>query len=355
LALVNGLDPQVNSYSINKDNLDTIGWKEDGGDRWALIAGDLSVIEQGYGMPEPEVLQAILKRHSVKDQIGYRRDYMAEHGARPGLEIDLAFKIIDSISIALSRRPDKGASIDQEQDVWAEACKLINKVLSDNPEILINLPDASIRNNSASSVQTPTMKALSTKLLANIEWLLEKKPSSATLWNQWLFWRRVEGSDRPIAQLVESAKASPISKPGTVPPANAIDAYYYECIKKEEWAKVISLLKVPWDREFAKLTDIQRANPNFKLSDPPQTGSVSSVAEWEARFVHQQSAELGDNVVIPLIEAYLHDGRPSDAKDIFDAWLGLGGTFKDISKVVELARKLGHERLAVEWEGKVKK
>jgi len=198
------------------------------------------------------------------------------------------------------------------------------------------------------------MKTLSTKLLANIEWLLEKKPSSEQLWSQWLFWRWVEGSDRPIAQLVESAKASPISKPGTVPPASAINAYYYECKNNEEWAKVISLLRVPWDREFGRITDIQRTNPNFKPSNPAMS-SYSNMAELEMFIVQQTSAGLGDNVAIPLIEAYLHDGKPSDAKEIFDAWLGLGGTFKDISKIVDLARKLGQERLAVEWEGKVKK
>ena len=138
-ALINGLDPRLRSYSIGKDDLETLGWKADDGDRWALIAGDLSVIEQGYGMPEPDTLLVMLKRHNVKDEVGYRRDYMTEHSARPGLEIDLAFRIIENVSAALSRRLDKGANIDKEQDVWAEACKLIKKVLSDNPEILINL------------------------------------------------------------------------------------------------------------------------------------------------------------------------------------------------------------------------
>jgi pentatricopeptide repeat protein len=364
-ALVSGLVPALRTYSAYPTIIDgvaildpmaSMGWKADDGDRWALIAGDMRAIEQGYGMPEPDTLQAMLKRHNVKDEAGYRRDYMAEHGARPGLEIDLAFTIIDSTSAAFSRRPDKGANIDKEQDVWAEACKLINKVLSENPEILINLPNTYGRGNSANSIQTPAMKALSTKLLANIEWLLEKKPSSENLWNQWLFWRWVEGSNRPIELIVESAVASPISIPGTVPPAEAMDAYYDECKKNEEWRKVISLLRVVWDREFARITDIQRTNPNFKVSAPAGNPSnFSSMAEYEAYLVQQWSAGLGDSVVIPLMEAYLHDSKPSDAKDIFDAWLGSGGTFKDISKVAELARKLGHERLAVEWEGKVKK
>jgi hypothetical protein len=88
------------------------------------------VIEQGYGLPEPEVLQAILNRHAIRDEAGYRRDYISEHGARPGLEIDLAFIAISSNNIALSLQPDGGAKIDQDRDIWAEPFSLINNIVS---------------------------------------------------------------------------------------------------------------------------------------------------------------------------------------------------------------------------------
>ncbi|MDR2560157.1 MAG: hypothetical protein LBC63_00070 [Holophagales bacterium] len=352
-TMVNRLDPPLRNYFISKDDLDTIGWKADDGDRWALIAGDLSVLEQGYGMPEPEILQAMLKRHNVKDEAGYRRDYMAEHGARSGLKIDLAFNIISSWDTQI-RQQNKGSNTDQGQDDWAEVCTLMNEVLSSNPEILVNLPGVYRRFNSILSHQG--MKSLSTKLLANIETLLEKKPSSNELWGQWLFWRRAEGSGRPIEPMVESIKASPIAKLGTVPPVIAIDEYYDECRENGKWAKVISLLKMVWDRDFTRITEIQEANPSFKASAPAANKNIfSGMTDYEADMVQRLSPWLGDNVAIPLIEAYLNDGKPNDAKDIFDAWLGVGGTFKDISKIIELARKLGQERLALEWETKAKK
>ena len=345
-AMVKRLDPPLRDYSIDEDDLETIGWKADDGDRWALIAGDLSVIEQGYGMPEPEVLQAMLKRHDIKGEAGYRRDYMSKHGVRPGLEIDLAFTITNIELFGQNNSADK------EQDIFAEACALINKVLSGNPEILINLPNAEgamfidePRTFYGNLLQSPAMNSLATRLLTNIETLLEKKPSSKNLWNQWLFWRWVKGDDRSMERLLESVKASPISKPGTVPPAIVIDAYYNECKKNEKWPKVISILRMVWDREFDRIKEIQEEDPKFKLSAPDaDSNSFSSEAEY---------AELGDNVAIPLIEAYLYDGKPGNAKEIFDAWLGLGGTFNDISSIVELAKKLGQERLAVEWEKRV--
>jgi len=352
-ALVNGLNPPLRNYPIGKDDLDTIGWKADDGDRWALIAGDLSVLEQGYGMPESDALQAILNRHAIKDEAGYRREYMSEHGTRPGLEIDLAFNIISSWDTQI-RQQNKGTNTDQGQDAWAEVCTLINEVLSNNPEILVDLPG--VYRRFASILSHQAMKSLSTKMLANIEMLLEKKPSSDNLWSQWLFWRRAEGGERPIEPIVESLKASPISKLGTVPPVIAIDEYYNECKENGKWSKVISLLKMVWDRDFTRITELQGASPSFKVSDPAANKNIfSGMTDYDADMVQRMSPGLGDNVAIPLIEAYLNDGKPSDAKDIFDAWLGVGGTFRDISKIVELARKLGQERLAVEWEKKIKK
>jgi hypothetical protein len=66
-------------------------------------------------------------------------------------------------------------------------------------------------------------------------------------------------------------------------------------------------------------------------------------------------ANLGNTLGIPLIEAYLQDGRPREADEIFNAVLEIGGTFTDISKIVQLAKEKGQDRLAKEWEEKIKK
>jgi hypothetical protein len=332
--------------------MDALAWKADDGDRWALIGGDMRVLEQGYAMPDPDTLQAILYRHSAKDEPGYRRSYMMEYGATPGFEVDLAMNIINSNLVALSRRPDKGAGIDPAKDIWMEASSLLNKVLADNPEIFINLRSA---YNLVSVIESQAMKMLSTRLMANIEMQIYKKPSSDALWRQWLFWRQVEGADRPIEPIVESVKLSPITKPGTVPPGTAIGAYYNECKKNEKWPKVISLLRIVWDREFGRIEDIIKDDPNFKISAQPADTNISTIEQYQRGLVQQNSPKLADAVAIPLIDAYLKDGKPNDAKEIFDAWLGCGGTFNDVSKIAELAKSLGQERLAQEWEAKAKK
>jgi tetratricopeptide (TPR) repeat protein len=354
-AITNRLAPRLPMYSTSNFGLEMMSWKKEDGDRWALIGGDLSVMEQGYGMPEPEILQAILNRKSIKDEAGYRRSYMAEHGARPGLEVDLAFTIFGNNVRALERQRDQGANADPSEDIWAEACSLLNRVLANNPEILINMPSPWTADSSMR--QSQAMKSLSVKLLANIEMQLERKPSSGSLWTQWLFWRYVENAERAIEPIVESVKTSPISKPSTVPPGIAINAYYEECRRNGKWPKVISLLKMVWDREFTRIAEIQKTDPSFKVSEVPtnQGWTFNSVEEYEARLAQQNSRRIGDDVAIPLIEAYLNDGKPFEAKEIFNAWLGCGGTFKDISKIVAAAKAQGQERLAQEWEEKMKK
>jgi hypothetical protein len=147
---------------------------------------------------------------------------------------------------------------------------------------------------------------------------------------------------------MEAVIPSPLSSPGTVPPAVVIGAYYDECKRDGKWDKVAKLLKAVWDREFGRITDLQREDPNFKPSAP----SGDSLAAF---FVSRTSQILGDRVVVPLMEAYLRDGKSRDANDVFSAWLGCGGTIGDISKIVELAKELRYEALAKEWEERVKK
>jgi hypothetical protein len=147
---------------------------------------------------------------------------------------------------------------------------------------------------------------------------------------------------------MEAVVPSPISSPGTVPPGIVFGAYYDECKREGRWDKVVKLLKAVWDREFGRITDLQRENPNFKPS-APNSGS------FEASIVSHTSQTLGDRLVVPLMEAYLRDGKSRDANDILNAWLGCGGTIGDISKVAELAKELRHEALAKEWGERVKK
>jgi len=59
---------------------------------------------------------------------------------------------------------------------------------------------------------------------------------------------------------------------------------------------------------------------------------------------------LGDVLGAPLMEAYLQDGRPVDADEIFKAVLDLGGKFKDFAKMIELAKTKGNESLATRWQ-----
>jgi pentatricopeptide repeat protein len=349
--LANSLSSVLRVYGAPAANANTLGWSAGDGDRWALVGGDLKVIEQGQGLPEQDALQFLLSRNNIKDEAESIRSYMSEYGAQPGLELELAFFMIDRIHDRLGSQQGKPASAQMNvnaDDPFIESSRYLNRVLTNSPGAMINMPYVYRRLNDPPESQS--MKAISRPMLAHLEPLLLKKPSSSMLWGQWLYWRWMEGAQRPIEPLMEAVVPSPISSPGSVPPGVVFDAFYDECKREGRWDKVVKLLKAVWDREFGRITDLQRENPNFKPSI-----SIGDRLSFEASIVARIGQTLGDRVVVPLMEAYLRDGKSRDANDIFNAWLGCGGTISDISKVVELAKELRYEGIAREWEERVKK
>ena len=349
-----GLSPalRVHAGSGTDVDIDTLGWKRGDGDRWALIGGGSFVLEQGFGLPEPDALQNILDRHSVISTSDYYRKYMSEHGAQPGLELRLAFDIMTNYYIAWDRnRTIAPSNHEESEDFWAEAASLLRKVLSSHPDVLMNMPYAFFD----APIESQAMKALSKPLLSQIESLLARKPSSRELWSQWQLWREIEGAKRPIGPLAEAVVPSPMAKPGTVPPAAIFNQYYEECKADGKWHKAIGLLRAVWDREYSRVLSLKKKNPDIKLAAPKSRPSSGSAKDFEAYHTLAASSALGDKVGIPLIEAYLMDDKPIEAREIFNAWLDCGGTFTDIAKIAGLARERGQERLAREWEAKVQR
>jgi hypothetical protein len=146
-------------------------------------------------------------------------------------------------------------------------------------------------------------------------------------------WRDIENDNRPTNSILSKIKFSPMTKPGTVPPGFVLTRYYEECKKNGDWGKVIELLKDAWDREFFDALKTQSEKPGQPPSNP----------------------KLGDEVGIPLMEAYLNDQKPALADEVFRAWLEVGGMFEKIARAVELAKEKGQERLSLEWERSLKK
>jgi hypothetical protein len=298
-----------------------LGWKIEDGNGWALISADGHLLAKDSGIPSLEDVQAIFDRFNIKSQLEIYKKYMADHGSSPQLELLAAFEIYKN-------RREIAASTDgsQDENSIAEFAWYLNKVMREHPGALAYLP--SIWSASHNEVLT----SLSKQMLANIELLLLNKPSTVTLWNQWIFWKNIEGSERSLESMVESVKLSPLAKAGTVPPSSVIDYYFEDCKRNGSWNKVIGLLKTAWDREFLRL-------------DTNMGYSYSGI----------NKGTLGDRLGVPLIEAYLQDGRPNEANEIFNAVLGIGGKFTDISKIAALAKEKGQERLAREWGERVKK
>lgn len=324
------------------DSDDKLGWKADDPFGWALVSEDGRVLAHDTAVTSLDAMQSILSRFNIRSETEIWRKYMIENSNPPGLELMIAMNIVNSNILMLNSQAQPIASSGpdgiSDETLWEEATRLIGRALSDNPDILVNIPTTASFGrlvDSAKSILAKSLllKTLSWRMLANIEALLERKPASENLWYQWIFWNAVEDSELPMDSIVDRAKPSPLSQAGTVPPVWVIDAYYEDCKKIGNWPKAINLLKAAWDREFARVTS---------------PGDSSSV-----RFVNKGS--IGDRIGIPLIEAYLQDNKPGLADEIFNAVLDCGGEFTNISKIAELAKEKGQDRLLREWEGKIGK
>jgi tetratricopeptide (TPR) repeat protein len=333
--LIEQLAPRISSQPANihygKD-IDSLGWKKDDGPRWALVASDGRVMAQDSNIPTLDEMQTLYSRFGIENGIESCKKYLAAHSGLPGLEMRLAYSIVLENINAL-RGNQNTAPLDDIRDdaLWGDAAKYLRKVLAEHPEILVNL-STEIWYDGV-SIESQLLRAISKPMLTNIESLLGRKPSSDALWMQWLFWKDAEGDERSIEPLIDRIKLSPITQVGIVPPAVVIDTYYEDCKKSGSWGKVRVLLKAAWDREFSR------------------TDAKMGFVWWG--YIKKDS--LGDKLGIYLIEAYLQDGRPNDANEIFNAVLGIGGKFTDISIIIDLAKEKAQDRLAREWGERVKK
>ncbi|MCL1894217.1 MAG: hypothetical protein FWG02_08295 [Holophagaceae bacterium] len=309
------------------------GWKNEDGPRWGLFSADAKLLADGSDIPDRESMQTIFSRNNIISVADFFRKYIAEMGSTPGIELCLAYHIIDEYHLPLNSDNEPDTSL---ADFKNEAAIYLRRVI-DNPETLFNLPD--ISPNPGNRKQSMALKSISRSCIASIESLLERKPSDEKIWNQWLFWSGIEDAERPIEPLLERIKFSPLST-NMEAPSSVMDFYYEECKKNDDWPKIIKLLKKVWEREISIVNDPR--------SDEEKSGLIP--------YNKQESLNrVGNRVAIPLIEAYLHDSKFYEADDIFNTYMDSGGKFTDISKIVGLAKEKNQDRLVRAWETKVGK
>jgi len=348
--------PNLVTYAYTWRDYPTLGWKKADALKWALMREDGVLIAQGSEIPDVGDLQRMWDRLEFVAPPEWFRRYISQHPDQPGMALTFFSKTLNAIINRNSQNRDISEAwpwgqdwVDEYEKALEEAIKHLRRVMRDSPDNVASMPSVVAYPNQTSMAKAAKwlatvdesvasdIKALSGPILAAIESNMGKSPSSRSLWNNWLFWRIAEGRGRPMEPLVARLKYSPLSANSMGLPISVLDMYWDECKKNGSWAKVAELLKGPWERELSKAMDVK-----------------NGLADGE-EFRYINSASAGDNIGIPLIEAYLNDDRPGDANDVFNAWLDTGNTFKDVSAIVSLATAKGRERLAKDWEAKVKK
>jgi pentatricopeptide repeat protein len=311
----------------------TLNWTGDDF-RYALIDGDGLVMKEGTETLDSDELQEILEKNGIKTTAELAMEFLKDSPNHPETLITLGIDdILNAIGILEARSNDSDLDSTLDDEVWGRAAFAWNKIF--NHEYAIYAIPYFYAKKIAT--HSPLMKSISRRFRPNIEKALLAVPNSEAMWNLCLFWRNVAGNEWDFEPLLEKITPSPMDVKGTCPPPIFLEIYYNECKEKNDWSKIIKLLTEVWDRETS--LQIQENKTSEKNNEQP-------------KLIYSQ---LGDNVGYPLIEALLNSGRTRDADDVFIAWLDCGGTFSNISVLTELARKLGYESLAREWETRLKK
>jgi pentatricopeptide repeat protein len=322
-----------------------LGWRKEEGERWGIFSPQGILIEQGSTIPDLETMQSIFKRHGIENPIEYLRSYLSEKGSIPGLELHLAHQIMFRNFGATPRIEGKASLQDNEDEsIWGEAVRLFRGV-ADNLDILSNLPSLGFYIKDA-AVLSPLMKSISRQYLASIESLLKNKPSSDILWEQWFFWRSIEDARRPLKPTLDNIEPAPPAQITEILPQRVLTTYYEECKKDGNWEIVIELLEPVWARENERFLESRSQIEGLKQGS--EHDRIVALAREQA------SSSLADGIATLLIEAYLHAGKPVAAGEIFDACLEAGSKFSSTARLINLAKSLGHERLASEWEKKIR-
>jgi hypothetical protein len=304
-----------------------LGWTEDE-DKWALVSSDRRILHQETSIPEFETVKAVMARYGIKSKAELFRQYIQGHPSALGVELLLASEI-------LPYRDTKEG--EQDEALALEALGLYNKALRESPDSFVYGRSFGFLNfiDEYSNPTKPLMEPLLKPMLSNLESLLERKPSAENIWTQWLFWNKVEGKGRPLESLAERVVSSPFSGDGILDlPTSVLDAYLEELKKNGNWHKASALLKSVWDRYYYRATEISG-------------GLTLDSLQKAGLHLIQDSLQ---NAGLHLIQAYLQEGRQGEADDIFRAVMEFGSKFRNISKIVELAKVKGLEKLATEWQ-----
>ena len=330
-ARLKKVSPQVIAMGRSDPNqVKSLNWEKSEGLRWAFFSKDAEVLAQGESLPEVNEIQTLLDKSNLNG-IDAARRYNNEHPKEYEFILRFAFELIRYNCEQLGGDKQKTQlNYEQDENLWRETVSLLRTVLNYAPHLAIDLPY--INKPPQDLAQSQLLNFLSKQFLLSIEKNIDRKPSSSALWSQWIFWRSIEGDSRSIIPLMESIVPSPLSLTGTVPPAFAVNECYSEYYREGQWSKVIEMLRIPWERE------------KFKIEE----------AIIKDRS-HVPNVTIGDKLIMPMIEAFLNDGKYAEADGVLSNWLELNGTFTDSVKIVDLALKAGNEGLARKWESTIRK
>lgn len=316
--------------------------------RWALVDKEGAVLDTGTALPSAHDLSDLLERRGIQGPIQVLTAFLGSHPDR-----------VDALNALLSRRVALARALmkpflepvkpqkddggpprspeppglakplpdDEDARIWGPVARLV--ALGLRNRCLNDMSGAwSFQLGYAGAAHSPTMQAIASRCLPDLESELQVKPDDYNVWGLWVRMQEVAGG-RPIRPLLDSI--TPLPMPGTrvMPDDYSLGTYISGAARRQRWNDIVDLAQPWWD---------SRKETHWKVVMLDQDGKTmdSLKSDW-------------DRLIAPLVEAYLRLGQGYDADRVVReamAWRPSAGLPQWASA---LGRRCGDEQSASQW------
>ncbi|MCL1894025.1 MAG: hypothetical protein FWG02_07310 [Holophagaceae bacterium] len=187
---------------------------------------------------------------------------------------------------------------------------------------------------------SPLMKKLYLRWLPDIEYALQKRPSSIELWDLWLVVQRVAGG-RDLGALTASLAPSPNDRPEEIPSPLIRRDWIRDCINRQDWRMAEDVARGAWEALLEKPGSPNRGGQGslpLRGGNRPSGGNSATL-----------NTSAWSNVAEPYIEVLLRQQKASTADAIVQRWFSDGGWSGAAMRARNLANRLGFADMGSRW------
>lgn len=318
-----------------------LGWT-DTQPHWALLGPDGSVIfNQSGNFPGAEALLSQFKQtdmptplEAVQAFLKENPDHAAGLQALAELERMAAQEGLTQLARETHQNPlEQSESTPETLRLLADYAETLKRFLG-TPYGLVPFPMISWNAiwprfygpNAELALNSGIFRSVANETLPRIEADLARRPHDRQLWLAWT--SLAPYAQRPFKPLLESLEPGPEDPKNPWPPREVQTQYVGMLLEGRQWFALEAFLAPRWRTFREEMTNLVAVNST--------QGRVYNPDAWE-------------NVLLPLAQANLHQGKPDEVDALLQSWIQLNLRLGPMTTLRDAAKELGYTEQVTAW------